>query len=124
MSTSESSQTDPSPLDQLTDDIAAASLQDEASQTDLVDNEKRTPSPRPLRIYNRSQILHLSNSPLVKPPLDMPEMKDWFGYVYTWYNAAMFIHCWTVAASRMNRFFTRKTLNLQLPTMQETDGQY
>lgn len=39
------------------------------------------PSPRPLRIYTRTQILALLKSPLVSPPPNMPELKDWFGCV-------------------------------------------
>ena len=32
-------------------------------------------------IYNRRQLVHLSQSQLVKPPDGMPSFKAWFGYV-------------------------------------------
>ena len=38
------------------------------------------PSPS-LRIYSRPQILALSKSPLVCVPPNMPELRDWFGFV-------------------------------------------
>ena len=38
-------------------------------------------SPKPLRVYTRSQVLYLRDSPLVKPPEGMPSLKDWYGYV-------------------------------------------
>jgi hypothetical protein len=48
------------------------------SQTESGHDEKAT-APRPLRIYTRAQILRLYNSPLVKSPPDMPELRYWFG---------------------------------------------
>lgn len=36
---------------------------------------------RRLVIYPRPHLLNLHKSPLVKPPDDMPVLKDWFGYV-------------------------------------------
>ncbi|KAF9569730.1 hypothetical protein CPC08DRAFT_812711 [Agrocybe pediades] len=35
--------------------------------------------PRPMRKYTRNQLVALSNSPLVQPPPNMPELKVWFG---------------------------------------------
>lgn len=35
--------------------------------------------PRPILIYTRDQLLFLSNSPLVKAPPDMPDLKHWYG---------------------------------------------
>ena len=35
--------------------------------------------PPPFRKYTRQQLVHLSTSPLVKPPPNMPELKVWFG---------------------------------------------
>lgn len=34
---------------------------------------------RPLRMYTRPQLLSLSQSPMVKPPPDMPDLRTWFG---------------------------------------------
>jgi len=34
---------------------------------------------RPFIVYTREQLLRLSFSSLVKPPLNMPELKAWFG---------------------------------------------
>jgi len=43
-------------------------------------NAQKQPSlPRPILIYTRDQLLFLSNSPLVKAPPDMPDLKYWFG---------------------------------------------
>lgn len=64
----------------LADSLAKTAIQDEASQQESGGCEKTTPSPRPMRIYTRSQILFLHNSPLVRPPPNMPDLKDWFGY--------------------------------------------
>lgn len=50
---------------------------------------------RRLIIYTRKHLLHLSKSPLVKPPDGMPGFKSWFGsvatslvweYLLTWYT--------------------------------------
>lgn len=41
--------------------------------------QKQPPSPRPILIYTRDQLLFLSNSPLVKAPPDMPDLKHWYG---------------------------------------------
>ncbi|SRR6266550_287271 len=46
------------------------------------DHHEKPSAPLPIIVYTRSQLLSLHNSPLVKPPSDMPELKDWFGYVY------------------------------------------
>ncbi|PIL32053.1 hypothetical protein GSI_06757 [Ganoderma sinense ZZ0214-1] len=56
--------------------VAKVSLQDE-----VVDdvNEKIAETPRPLRVYTRHEVLHLSKSPLVNLPDGMPPFKDWFG---------------------------------------------
>ena len=41
--------------------------------------EKEQDRSQPMRVYTRTQLLLLSRSPLVKPPANMPELKDWFG---------------------------------------------
>lgn len=42
---------------------------------------------RRLVIYPRPHLLNLHKSPLVKPPDDMPVLKDWFGYVSAGFGA-------------------------------------
>ncbi|KAI1797792.1 hypothetical protein LXA43DRAFT_266656 [Ganoderma leucocontextum] len=56
--------------------IAKVSLQVEVVE-DV--NEKTAETARPLNVYTRHELLHLSKSPLVNPPDDMPPFKDWFG---------------------------------------------
>jgi len=36
---------------------------------------------RPKQVYTRNELLSLFKSPLVKPPPDMPDLKQWFGSV-------------------------------------------
>ena len=45
------------------------------------DLHKKSTRPIPMIVYTRSQLLSLHISPLVKPPSNMPELKDWFGCV-------------------------------------------
>ena len=47
--------------------------------SDVVASGESLSSPRPLRIYTRPQLLSLSQSPMVKPPPDMPDLRTWFG---------------------------------------------
>lgn len=53
--------------------------QDQPSAATKVKTEE--PAARPLIIYTRKQILHLSQSPLIKLPDNMPSFKSWFGSV-------------------------------------------
>ncbi|KAF9044877.1 hypothetical protein BDZ89DRAFT_1127897 [Hymenopellis radicata] len=62
-------------LDALNNDEPA----EEDAATEPENAPPSPPSPRPLRIYTRTQILALLKSPLVSPPPNMPELKDWFG---------------------------------------------
>jgi hypothetical protein len=34
---------------------------------------------RPVIVYTRPELVHMSKSPLVAPPKDMPDLKEWFG---------------------------------------------
>lgn len=65
-------------VDALVNPLAAVALQD-STQPEQEGDQNATSHPRPLCVYTRSQMLHLHKSPLVKPPADMPELKDWFG---------------------------------------------
>ena len=66
-------------VDDVVEAVAKVSLQDEVA-ADV--NDKTTGSPpRPLRVYTRYEVLHLSRSPLVGLPQGMPAFKDWFGCV-------------------------------------------
>lgn len=46
------------------------------------DLHEKSTRPIPMIVYTRSQLLSLHISPLVKPPSNMPELRDWFGYVF------------------------------------------
>ncbi len=72
---------DTTSTDALAVSLEGAKLQDEDKSTEQDDTPTPQPSQRPLRIYTRARILALSKSPLVAPPTDMPELKDWFGCV-------------------------------------------
>ncbi|KAK0465406.1 uncharacterized protein EV420DRAFT_1637544 [Desarmillaria tabescens] len=67
------------PVDALAISLEGAKLQDEDLSPEQDDTPTPQPSQRPLRIYTAAQMLALSKSPLVAPPTDMPELKDWFG---------------------------------------------
>lgn len=54
-------------------------VQDVGSQATPERTEKSTTMFRPIKTYTRPQILFLHNSPLVRLPPDMPELRDWFG---------------------------------------------
>ena len=66
-------------MDSVVEAVAKASLQDEVA-TDI-DQKNTDLPPRPLRVYARHDMIHLSKSPLVCLPEGMPALKDWFGYV-------------------------------------------
>ena len=72
--------TEPSPaaVEDVAKAVANVSLQDEP-----VTDDKKTAetSPRPLYVYTRYELLHLSKSTMVIVPTDMPLLKDWFGCV-------------------------------------------
>jgi hypothetical protein len=73
--------------------VANLSLRDETGQTepgDTSDMQKLSTPPRRLMIYTRPQILLIHQSPLVKPPSDMPALKDWFGYVFIQSSLSMY----------------------------------
>lgn len=70
----------PAAADSLTNNIVDSleKVQLQAPQT----SEANAPDPiRPFIVYTRPEALHISKSPLVKPPDGMPALKDWFGYV-------------------------------------------
>ena len=71
-----------------TDDLTELPFQNPVSSADTspqpdVNTEqnaqKQLSLPRPILIYTRDQLLFLSNSPLVKAPPDMPDLKHWYG---------------------------------------------
>jgi zinc finger CCCH domain-containing protein 13 len=76
-----STQHEQNAVDKVGEALAKTDLQEDDSLTDT--NEQAEQIPRPLHVYRRYEILQLSKSPLVKPPDDMPQLKDWFGYVVT-----------------------------------------
>lgn len=62
----------------IVDSMSKVSLDDGHPET--LDKRTMGQPTRRLVIYPRPQILRLSKSPLVKPPVNMPALKDWFGY--------------------------------------------
>lgn len=66
-------------MDDVVEAVTNVSLQDEA--TTYVNQKVNEPPPRPLHVYTRYGLLHLSKSPLVNIPEGMPALKDWFGCV-------------------------------------------
>ncbi|KAJ3516787.1 hypothetical protein NLJ89_g907 [Agrocybe chaxingu] len=77
-----SPQTEPQPIAQTDSPVhpPPLPLASAFNANDTFDQTVESPSPLcPLRIYTRQQLLSLSNSPLVKLPPDMPELKTWFG---------------------------------------------
>lgn len=66
-------------VDSPTASLVKNAVQDVGSQAAPERTEKSTTMFRPIKTYTRPQILFLHNSPLVRLPPDMPELKDWFG---------------------------------------------
>lgn len=69
-----------SEVNNLIESIARVSVQD-GDSGDTSTSKSEHVSSQPLRVYTRSQVLYLRDSPLVRPPEGMPSLKDWFGYV-------------------------------------------
>lgn len=67
-------------VNNLIEGVARVSVQDGDSGDTSTSKSERVSS-QLLRVYTRSQVLYLRDSPLVKPPEGMPSMKEWFGYV-------------------------------------------
>lgn len=75
-----------SSVEVLANELEKTGLQEHSDDSDQPEdaqppNDAATPSTRPLIIYTRKELLNLSQSTLVKPPVGMPEFKSWFGYV-------------------------------------------
>lgn len=66
-------------IDNMTDTLSKVQMDDE--NDDPFTSKSPNHTPRKLVIYPRPHLLMLHKSPLVKPPEDMPALKDWFGYV-------------------------------------------
>lgn len=86
------------------------SIQESVSSLDGIshDDNDAAPSPeqfsspqRPLRIYTRPQLLLLSQSPMVKLPPDMPELKVWFGSVSFRFHLPSLALLFSIPALRM-----------------------
>ncbi|EPT04244.1 hypothetical protein FOMPIDRAFT_148672 [Fomitopsis schrenkii] len=67
-----------SEVNNLIESIARVSVQD-GDSGDTSTSKSEHVSSQPLRVYTRSQVLYLRDSPLVRPPEGMPSLKDWFG---------------------------------------------
>lgn len=68
-------------LQTATHTLSLHTLQNAPGQTTLAEAQKPNTNAPPMITYTRPQILCLHNSPLVQPPANMPEFKDWFGSV-------------------------------------------
>lgn len=70
-----------SPVDALTDQLEETGIQSDAEDTQAVAEPEILDS-RPRIVYSRKQLVHLSQSPLIKIPDGMPSFKSWFGSVF------------------------------------------
>ncbi|THH03828.1 hypothetical protein EW145_g5972 [Phellinidium pouzarii] len=68
----------PTAIDALAAELENAEIQS-SSEAQAEATQHVAEGPRPRIVYSRKQLLHLSQSPLVNPPNDMPEFKSWFG---------------------------------------------
>lgn len=68
-------------ISDLVDSMSSIKMGDEQPEADDTLAKNPQSPPRRLVIYTRPSMLKLYKSPLVKPPDDMPALKDWFGYV-------------------------------------------
>ncbi|RPD63033.1 hypothetical protein L227DRAFT_498019 [Lentinus tigrinus ALCF2SS1-6] len=87
--------------------VAKVSLQDEVAAD--VNEKTIDSSPRPLKVYTRYGLLHLSKSPLVGPPQSMPAFKDWFGDWNEQVGSKKESESSTATNARDRRFRTRDT---------------
>ncbi|KZT74709.1 hypothetical protein DAEQUDRAFT_760734 [Daedalea quercina L-15889] len=62
----------------LVEGVAQVSMRDTGSGDTSTSKSERV-SPKSVRVYTKSQVMYLRDSPLVKPPEGMPSLKDWFG---------------------------------------------
>lgn len=87
MSTSEYTATSPLVMDSTSTSADLSSLLNSLNIKQSASNDSDTPSDqtfqpaKPLIIYTPAQLLKLHKSFLVQPPVDMPDLKSWFGYV-------------------------------------------
>ncbi|KAI0762895.1 hypothetical protein C8Q74DRAFT_1206773 [Fomes fomentarius] len=65
------------PIDDVVEAVAQVSLQDEVAAN--ISEKNNNIPPRPLKVYTRHELLHISKSPLVCLPEGMPAFKEWFG---------------------------------------------
>jgi hypothetical protein len=85
MATNESilhTQTEKTPANPLQDVInttESLKLDDNTEGSADKPTDASTQAMKPLIVYSQAQLLKLHNSPLVKPPTDMPDLKSWFG---------------------------------------------
>jgi len=73
-------QPQPAVADVISDSLSNLALQSHDLPKEPPLQPQNDPTPRPLIMYSRSQLLFLHKSPLVKIPNGMPAFKDWFGY--------------------------------------------
>lgn len=73
-------QPQPAAVDVISESLSNLALQSLDLPKEPPLRPQNDPTPRPLIMYSRSQLLFLHKSPLVKIPNGMPAFKDWFGY--------------------------------------------
>jgi hypothetical protein len=108
----------PQPHELLPLATADAASQDDPAE--LQGSATKAAAYRPPMIYTRPQMLHLQNSPLVKCPPDMPELKYWFGCVFP--IRICLLPRMQKLAGTTNQVLIKKTLNLQHLTVRGNDG--
>lgn len=67
------------PVELVTDSLQKTTLEDQADAVNDTNAKATETPPRKLYVYTRSQLLHLSKSPLVQTPSELPPFKEWFG---------------------------------------------
>lgn len=94
-----------------------------AQSSQLVEEDDGFSPPRSLRIYPRPQLLALSKSPLICVPPNMPELKEWFGFVSFHFSTNFrFQNC--TKGRKMSKISQRRTPSRQHQTVAVNDGEF
>ena len=111
----------PQSQDSLASQLEHLAIQDHAESHEQAQApaEAQELAPRPYIVYTRSQILHLSQSPLVKLPDGMPSFKSWFGFVFRCSLSSLNLMSNLIATANLAKLLslpTRKKQNQSRPT--------
>lgn len=110
------------PSESSSDLRLAASLTTTNLQGQEIDSKKSTKLYRRMRIYTRSQLLFLNDSPLVHPPPNMPDLKQWFGCVVVIFASCHYLL--SPKGPKMRQISTRRRQSSQHQAVLENDGDY